>query len=91
MVYANSDGVPRLINNLCDTALVYGYAEGAPEIDERIVSDVVKDFASGVRRGRARGRSGSELPTDDSTVHKEGSSAFDREMARELFSVLRSR
>ena len=91
VVYANSDGIPRLINNLCDTALVYGYAEGALEIDERIVSEVVKDFASGVQRGRARGRSGSEPPNDDSTVPKEGSNAFDREMARELFSVLRSR
>ena len=31
-VYDHSSGIPRLINVLCDTALVYGYAEGVKEI-----------------------------------------------------------
>ena len=38
-------GVPRLINIIADTALVYGYAEEAPAIDRRLVYAVVKDKA----------------------------------------------
>jgi len=39
-------GVPRLINIIADTALVYGYAEEAPVIDRRLVYAVVKDKAN---------------------------------------------
>ena len=43
LVYHHSGGIPRLINMLCDTALVYGYAEQADPIDARIVGDVVRE------------------------------------------------
>jgi len=36
-------GVPRLINLICDTALVYGYGEGATEITCEIVRQVIDD------------------------------------------------
>jgi type II secretory pathway predicted ATPase ExeA len=36
-------GVPRVINILADTALVYGFAEGAPIITKGLVYNVVKD------------------------------------------------
>ena len=36
-------GTPRLINMLCDTALVYGYAEHAGVIDEAIIDEVIKE------------------------------------------------
>lgn len=42
-VYHHSRGLPRLINLLCDTALVYGFAESLKVIDKRIVDDVVKE------------------------------------------------
>ncbi len=42
-VYYHSRGVPRLINLLCDTTLVYGYAENAQLIDRRIIDDVVME------------------------------------------------
>ncbi len=42
-IYYHSRGLPRLINLLCDTALVYGYAENAQVIDKRIINDVVKE------------------------------------------------
>jgi type II secretory pathway predicted ATPase ExeA len=38
-------GVPRLINIIADTALIYGYAEGAENIDRGLVYSVVKDKA----------------------------------------------
>ncbi|MEW6265599.1 MAG: AAA family ATPase [Thermodesulfobacteriota bacterium] len=37
-----SRGVPRLINILCDTALVYGYADDIKAIDGKIIKDVVE-------------------------------------------------
>lgn len=40
-----SRGIPRSINILCDTALVYGYSEGLARIDVGIIDDVVKDQA----------------------------------------------
>ncbi len=43
LVWEASGGVPRLINLICDTALVYGYAEQLPTIPLRIVKQVVKD------------------------------------------------
>ncbi|HYD32267.1 MAG TPA: AAA family ATPase [Azospirillaceae bacterium] len=42
-VYFFSHGVPRLINSLCDMALVYGYAEDLRRIDLSTVLDVVRD------------------------------------------------
>ncbi|MDD2388633.1 MAG: AAA family ATPase [Desulfobacterales bacterium] len=36
-----SKGIPRLINILCDTALVYGFADGLKTIDEKVIENVV--------------------------------------------------
>jgi type II secretory pathway predicted ATPase ExeA len=38
-----SGGIPRTINVLCDTALVYGFAGGRPYINGDIVRDVIAD------------------------------------------------
>jgi general secretion pathway protein A len=35
MIHRLTGGIPRLINQLCDTALTYGYAEGAPFFQPR--------------------------------------------------------
>jgi type II secretory pathway predicted ATPase ExeA len=43
LVYARSLGVPRLINHLCDLALVYGYAERCTSIDSVLMQEVVRD------------------------------------------------
>ncbi len=42
-IYRFSGGTPRLINLLCDTALVYGFAEQTHEIGEKIITDVVSE------------------------------------------------
>lgn len=46
-VHARTGGVPRLINSICDVALVYGFAEQRPCIDAELVSQVVRDRAAG--------------------------------------------
>jgi type II secretory pathway predicted ATPase ExeA len=38
-----SQGIPRTINILCDTALVYGMSMDAVRIDEAVVSEVIRD------------------------------------------------
>jgi len=42
-VFKYSGGTPRLINLLCDTSLVYGFAEQTPQIDAQLVEDVVQE------------------------------------------------
>jgi len=42
-VYYFSGGIPRLMNSLCDMAMVYGYAAGRPAIDLDLVLTVVCD------------------------------------------------
>ncbi len=44
-IHAKSGGVPRMVNILCDTAMVYGFARDVRVIPARIVDEVIKDKA----------------------------------------------
>jgi len=58
LIFEASGGVPRLVNTLCDTAMVYGYARQSPSIDRALMEKVVRDksrsglFRCGVPGGR---------------------------------------
>jgi general secretion pathway protein A len=43
-IFAATNGIPRIINVLCDNALLVGYARGARCIDRAIVNEVVRDM-----------------------------------------------
>ena len=43
-IHAASDGIPRLVNVLCDNALLVAYAKGVHAIDRQIVASVLKDM-----------------------------------------------
>ena len=43
LAYEHSGGIPRLINQLCDRALVYGYGEQRPRIDAHLMKLVVDE------------------------------------------------
>jgi general secretion pathway protein A len=45
-VYRSSSGIPRLINLLCENALVYGYAESVSRISARLVEEVARERQS---------------------------------------------
>ncbi len=45
--HAASGGIPRLINQLCDMALVFGYAEQKSTISSGIMRQVVKERMAG--------------------------------------------
>jgi type II secretory pathway predicted ATPase ExeA len=48
LVYAHSAGIPRVINLICDSALLSGYVYDSTKITEKIIKEVVKerDFTS---------------------------------------------
>lgn len=42
LIYRASEGIPRLINNLCDNALLTGYATNAKLISSQIIAEVAE-------------------------------------------------
>jgi type II secretory pathway predicted ATPase ExeA len=42
-IYNHSEGVPRVINNICDLALLVGFSMKIREIDIDIIRKVIKD------------------------------------------------
>jgi type II secretory pathway predicted ATPase ExeA len=104
LIHRKSRGVPRLINLLCDTALVYGFAENAEVIDENLVQEVINERAAGMnvdlRDQRPAQRAQPMVPASDpAPVPSKDKSAdkrdrvveFDRSEARQLFSHLLKR
>jgi putative secretion ATPase (PEP-CTERM system associated) len=52
-VHRRSRGVPRVINMICDAALLCGYAEDKRHIDRALIDDTVAELeASGILSGR---------------------------------------
>jgi general secretion pathway protein A len=47
LAWSRSGGIPRLVNQLCDTALVYGFADQRQRVDLATMEQVVHDRASG--------------------------------------------
>ena len=47
IVFYHSGGIPRLINTLCDFALVYGFAENRLHVNLSLMMDVVRDKQKG--------------------------------------------
>jgi general secretion pathway protein A len=97
ILHTFSRGIPRLINILCDTALVYGYAVQAKRVDVALVREVVADKSDSVlfsqrretrqidiRRSELQGEAACRLPFEDNdaTAH---------EVLRDLFSSLRAK
>jgi len=65
-VYRYSRGTPRLINLLCDTALVFGYGARAKRIDGNLVEEVAQAKRKGGIFPGTRGTSGQVAPGADS-------------------------
>jgi len=43
-IFRCSEGIPRNINNLCDNALLAGYAAGEPTISRAVIEEVAETF-----------------------------------------------
>ena len=90
-IYWNTNGTPRLINVLCDTALVYGYAENSPQIDERLVDNVIEDKKESLVSSQATVESNQAKTKETPSLDDSAVMAFAREMAEEFFSRLRKK
>lgn len=70
VVYRASGGIPRLVNVICDKALVLGYGAGAKVIKSRIIKEVLKDWkpfqrlAGPTPRSRSRAVLRRRVPTN---------------------------
>jgi general secretion pathway protein A len=53
-IFRCSEGIPRQINNLCDNALLTGYAEAEPVIGRAIIEEVAETFDMLPRADRGR-------------------------------------
>ena len=98
VVHQYSHGVPRLTNILCDTALVYGFADRREKIDAALVREVVLDKGrSTLFSGAGTGQETSlgALAPEENFVARNRLRAvtspapLSAETARELFSGLR--
>jgi len=90
-IHRESGGVPRLINVLCDTALVYGYAGSAPAIGLELLEEVIRDRSAGVRQAPSNADPRPTEPQPQAVPEDRTVTPFDRDMARELFSTLRKK
>jgi len=104
VIHHHAQGIPRLINLLCGTALVYAYAEEAKQIGADIVQTVLNDGAAGLCMGAQaaptpKGRLPSAGPREPAVGNRENSlprtgtpeaatRKFGVEDARQLFSNL---
>ncbi|ODB89585.1 hypothetical protein A3194_10520 [Candidatus Thiodiazotropha endoloripes] len=49
LIYRASQGIPRVINTICDAALVYGFADQMEILDSRLITSVLRDKANARR------------------------------------------
>jgi len=54
-VHKQSRGIPRLINTICENALIHGYATHAPAITPDTIKEVAADFRLNIVHGSASG------------------------------------
>ncbi|MEW8625392.1 MAG: AAA family ATPase [Candidatus Thiodiazotropha sp.] len=45
LIYRASQGIPRVINTICDAALVYGFADQKTILDSKVITSVLRDKA----------------------------------------------
>ncbi|MEM7207702.1 MAG: AAA family ATPase [Pseudomonadota bacterium] len=43
LIWKSTSGIPRLINLVCDTALLFSFAEQTKVVDKNVINDVIRD------------------------------------------------
>ncbi len=64
-VYSHSRGIPRLINTICENALLAGYAKHAATVTSEIIDDVARDLRLGVILVDPQNNSGARLAVEE--------------------------
>src|SRR5208283_4571617 len=57
-IFGHSRGIPRLVNTICENALLAGYAKHAPTITSEIIDEVARDLRLGVVAVDAKNNAG---------------------------------
>lgn len=97
LVHSFARGIPRLINILSDTALVYAYAAQSPRVDVGIVREVLTDKSDSVLLSQRREARQPEVrraePQADVGLRpaSEDNDPAARDVLRDLFSSLRAK
>ncbi|MGA2019356.1 MAG: AAA family ATPase [Candidatus Sulfotelmatobacter sp.] len=61
-VYQHSQGLPRLINTVCENALIAAYGRHMPSVSPDIIDDIARDFRLGVQTSPGKaGKATAEL------------------------------
>ena len=89
LVFRASSGIPRLINVICDMALLYGYAEHARRIDVDVMKEVVADrnLFDGRTALIGLGHGAGQLQPVVSGSSRHVMQSDDRDIARQLFNL----
>jgi general secretion pathway protein A len=64
-VFNHSRGIPRLINTICENALLAGYAKHAPTITSEIIDDVARELRLGVADVEPRNNVGARVSIEE--------------------------
>ncbi len=80
-VYVHSSGIPRLINILCDNALISAFATGRTEVTDLMVDEVARDLCLTERNSSRKPASQREPGTAEATAvdHWPEISEYDKE------------
>jgi len=85
-VHRQSRGLPRLVNTLCENALIHGYARQLPTISPEMIADIAADFRLNVEHAP-------ESPAEHSPAEQGRPSEEVAQAARtllDLYSYLRN-
>lgn len=91
-IFEASRGIPRIINVLCDTCLVYGFAQMAETIDSAVVDEVIADKKEhGVFRIGEQARPAPlTIPSESTSDDEPALIIRDKELAKLLLSKLQN-
>jgi len=74
-IWKCANGIPRVMNTLCDLSLVYGFSSAVSRIDDAVVSEVLADRSRmGIRVAPEPVLSSQALPSDQGQQTKHASS-----------------
>ncbi|HXK55451.1 MAG: AAA family ATPase [Gammaproteobacteria bacterium] len=87
LIYRASKGIPRIINVICDTALVYGFADDKRRIGPELIKSVLEDKSKSgfISYTDAEDQSCAVLEPEQ---ERKKVAEFNKDMAKQLFSKL---
>ena len=64
-IHRHSNGIPRLINTLCENGLVHGYARQLTQLTPSIIEEIARDFRLNIVKAEQLGDVGIAKPSTE--------------------------